>query len=165
MKKLFPYALAALLATFSPGCNKTSDPTPPAAVQTGAVAGQVTPANGLTAITATPTGGGAAYTATLNPSGAYAFVTLPVGTYTIGYVAAAGYATPASQTVTVTVNNTVTLPTLTVLMQLGTLTGQFAPLGGVSGATATAVNGFPVFDVPPSSRIFGPDEVRVALED
>lgn len=32
-------------------------------------------------------------------------------------------------------------------------------------ATATAVNGFPVFDVPPSSRIFGPDEVRVALED
>ena len=32
-------------------------------------------------------------------------------------------------------------------------------------ATATNANGFPVFDVPPSSRLFGPNEVRAALED
>lgn len=141
MKRILPYALAALLAVFSQGCNKASEPTPQAAAQTGAVVGQVTPATGLTAITATPVGGGSTYTATLNPSGAYAFVTLPVGTYTISYVAAAGYATPAPQTVTVTVNNTVTLPAITVLMQLGSLTGQFTPIGGVSSATATATGG------------------------
>ncbi len=141
MKKLLPFALAALLAPLAPGCTKVSEPTPQVAAQTGAVAGQATPAAGLTAVTATPVGGGTAYTATLNPSGAYAFVTLPVGTYTISYVAAAGYATPASQTVTVTVNNTTTLPAITVLLQQGTLTGNFTPIGGVSSATATAAGG------------------------
>ncbi|MDQ2770078.1 MAG: carboxypeptidase-like regulatory domain-containing protein [Bacteroidota bacterium] len=141
MKKFLPYAVAALLATFSPGCNNATEPTPQAATQTGAVTGQITPATGLTSITATPVGGGVIYTATLNPSGSYAFVTLPVGTYTISYVAAAGYATPAPQTVTVTVNNTVTLPAITVLRQLGTLQGIVTPVGALTSATATPTAG------------------------
>jgi hypothetical protein len=91
-------------------CSKTAEPTPQAQAQTGALVGQVSPANALASVTATPVGGGTAYTATISSSGSYAFVSLPVGNYTIVYTAAAGFINPAAQTASVTVNSTFTLP-------------------------------------------------------
>ena len=124
-------------------CSQKADPTPQpqAPVQTGAVVGQATPAAALTSVTATPIGGSTAYTATLNPTGAYAFASLPVGTYTIAYVAASGYVNPPAQPVTVTANNTSTLPVLTVLAQAGAAAGQVLPAGALTGATATPTGG------------------------
>jgi hypothetical protein len=117
---------------------KDDDPAPQ--TQTGALVGQATPATALTVVTATAASG-QQYTASLDAAtGAFAFVTLPVGTYTVTFTPAAGYRAPASQTATVTVNHTTTLPAVTVLPDYS-ITGQVQPAGSVTLVTATAANG------------------------
>lgn len=124
-------------AILTTACKDEKDPAPQ--VQTGALSGQVTPAAAITVITAT-SAGGQKYTATPNATGDFAFITLPVNTYTIEYTPAASYRAPVSQSANVTVNHTTTLPSVTVLPDYS-LTGQVRPAGSVTLVTATAANG------------------------
>jgi|GEM_PF-2145202 len=95
-------------------CSKSEDPTPPqqppVQVQNGSATGTFAPANSLLSVTATGVGGGASFTATLNAAGTYSFDTLPVGNYTLSFVAAPGYAAPVAQTVSVSSSGTTVTP-------------------------------------------------------
>lgn len=131
-------------AILTTACKNEKDPAPQ--VQTGALSGQVTPAAAITVVTAT-SAGGQKYTATPNATGDFAFITLPVNTYTIEYTPAAGYRAPVSQSAAVTVNHTTTLPAVTVMPDYS-LTGQVRPAGSVTLVTATAANGQTYTTVP-----------------
>ena len=96
-------AVSAALLTSSCG-DKASDPQA-AAAQTATLSGQITPAGAVTTVTATDASGKAT-TATPNSTGAYSFPGLTLGTYTLAFTAATGYATPASQSVTLAAGGT-----------------------------------------------------------
>jgi len=102
------YSFFLLLGLLLSACSDDSDPTP----TVGTVAGSFAPANSLTAVTFT-NAQGTATTGVLNPVGTFT-VSLPAGSYTLSFTAAAGYAAPAPQTVTVTAGQTNTLATITV---------------------------------------------------
>jgi hypothetical protein len=102
------------------------------------VTGQISPANAVTVVTATSSGPPATTaTATPNASGAYTFPALAASTYTLSFAPAAGFATPAAQTVTVTAGETVTAAPVTATPSVPGGSGSgFAYI--VNGATFTA---------------------------
>lgn len=108
---LLAAAVGTTLGAASCG-SKSNDPQ--AQVQTAVLSGQVSPAGALTAVTATDASG-QTYTATLTSTGAYSFAALKVGTYTLTYTPAAGYAAPAPATVALVAGGT-TAPAITVVL-------------------------------------------------
>ncbi|GAA3972283.1 carboxypeptidase-like regulatory domain-containing protein [Hymenobacter antarcticus] len=143
MQHLFHFLFVAFFAATSLlltacGGDKKKDPAP----TTGMVNGQISPANAVTTVTAT-SGGTPATTATATPnaSGVYAFAALAPGTYTLSYTPAAGFATPAPQTVTVAAGETVTAAPVTVTASVPGGSGSgFAYTVGGAPATATLVS-------------------------
>lgn len=134
--RLCPRSLTILLLIGSlwlSGCSKTSEPTPQGQMQAGAVSGTFSPAGALVSVTASPAGGGAATAATLSGTG-YSFPVLPVGTYTLTYVAATGYVNPSPQTVTVSAAAAAQVPAIAVLPVAPPLP-EHLTLGNPSGAT------------------------------
>lgn len=94
--RLLAFATALSTVQLATSCNSKKD-DPQAQTQTAVLSGQVTPATSVTAVTATdPSGKG--YTATVSSTGAYAFAAMPLGSYTLTFAPATGYATPAPVT-------------------------------------------------------------------
>jgi hypothetical protein len=135
----FPLALFTASILWLSSCSKSTEvtPQPPAQVQTGAILGSYSPITGLASVTATPVGGGTSSTASLSTLGTYTFGSLPVGNYNLVYVAAAGYVSPPTQTVTVIANYTLPIPALTLTSaKLALLT---TPRWRISAYTSTEV--------------------------
>jgi endonuclease G len=139
MARLFSILLYGLLlggpVAFS-GCTSSRDPDPQPQAQTGTVSGTYSPATALVSVTATPVSGGAALASTALGNGQYSFSSMPIGEYTLAYVAASGYLTPALVRVQVTANATTTVPALMVVpVTPPVILPEHLTLGNPSGAT------------------------------
>lgn len=131
-KRLRFLTLAAALSTtlLVTSCgSKNNDPQ--AQTQTAVLSGQVTPAAAVTAVTATDPSG-KTYTATITNTGAYAFAAMPLGSYTLTFTPATGYATPAPVAAQLTAGGT-TAPTTTATL------AQAAVSFRVDGTPVTAL--------------------------
>ena len=142
MKHLFHFLFLTFFAATSLLLTACGDKKTEPAPTTGTVNGQISPANAVTTVTAT-SGGTPATTATATPNagGVYAFAALAPGTYTLSYTPAAGFATPAPQTVTVAAGETVTAAPVTVTVSVPGGSGSgFAYTVDGAPATATLVS-------------------------
>ncbi|MDQ2771845.1 MAG: hypothetical protein M3Y54_15255 [Bacteroidota bacterium] len=131
--RIITLAVAVSAALLTSSCNKASDPQATSA-QTATLSGQITPASAVTTVTATDASGKAT-TATPGSTGAYSFPGLALGAYTLTFTAAAGYATPASQAVTLAAGGTTAAAT----------TATVAPASASFTAGSTAVTATYIF--------------------
>lgn len=108
---LLATAVGTTLGAASCGSKKDD---PQAQAPTAVLSGQVTPAGAIATVTATDASG-TATTATPTSTGSYSFAAMKVGSYTLTYTPAAGYAAPAPASVVLAAGGT-TAPALTVAL-------------------------------------------------
>lgn len=145
--------------TVAVGVDTTVPAIQLAPISPGGITGTVVNSGGTGISGASVTGAG--LTATTNSSGAYTLTNVPAGTVTL--TASAPSYQPASETVTVTAGNSTTAPAMTLVSNLGNVTGKVTdtsnnPIVGASvsfggGSTSTDSTGTYSFTNIPAGTI------------
>jgi hypothetical protein len=123
------------------GCtSKTTDPTPPAT--TGLISGTVSPVDALMSVTATSAGGLTFVARPVATTGVFTLPDLAPGTYTLSFEPAAGYATPAARTASVTASQTTSAGTILVSTDGSIRSGSMSwSVNGVTYSTTNVTGG------------------------
>ena len=148
----FCLLVGASLTAVSCGDKKSDPVAQPQTPTTATLSGQIAPAGAIVTVTATDASGKATM-ATPNGTGAYSFPGLALGTYTLTFAAATGYATPAAVSVTLAAGGS-TVPTTTVSAATATLSGQITPAGSITTVTATPASGTAITATPTASGAY-----------
>jgi hypothetical protein len=135
-RKLFGLYLLSLLGLASVAGCKKDDPTtgtpPVVAPSAGSATGIISPAGAVLTVTATSSTG-ATYTATpAAGTGAFAFGSLPAGSYSLTFTAATGFVAPAAQPLVVASNAATTIAPVNVAAATGSVALQFDAVVGTA---------------------------------
>ncbi|HYE78220.1 MAG TPA: carboxypeptidase-like regulatory domain-containing protein [bacterium] len=131
------YLLFGLLLLAAPACKKDKDdPAPVTPPSTGSLTGTISPPGSITTVTAT-SASGETFHATPDPTtGVFTIPNLPVGTYTVSFTPASGFAAPPSQTITINARATASMGSVAAHYPSGTIRGTMTwKANGVSYTT------------------------------
>ena len=131
------------LAFGAVSCTKTpADPAPvtPPAPTTGSLTGTVSPAGSISTVTAT-SAGGLTFPVAPDGSGGFRFEALVPGVYTLSFAPAAGFAAPASRSLTVVAGATAAAGTVAVSPYVAVLRGTVSWETGGQTYTASSLSG------------------------